>query len=244
MTVTTIAPEVLWAQRSSDLDFTKNVIFLTINAPELEPDYQLDITASKLTFKGVTKAAAGSLPHRQYAFDLELFGEIEPESAKKSEHLTGKSLSLVLKKKELKEDYWPRLSKDKRVNFIKTDFFKWKDQDEQMEGEDDADLGGGMDGMPGMGGMGGMGGMPGMGGMGGMPDMSSMMGGMGGSGGMDFEKMMAQMKDMPGGGGLGDGDDDDDLAVGGSGAGDDDDLAVGGSGAGDDDEDMPPLESS
>jgi len=230
MTVTTIAPEVLWAQRSSDHDDTKNVIFLTINAPELEPDYQLNITASKLSFKGVTKAAAGSLPHRQYAFDLELFGEVEPESAKKSEHLTGKSLNLILKKKELKEDYWPRLSKDKRVNFIKTDFFKWKDQDEQMEGEDDADLGGGNDGMPG--------------GMGGMPDMSSMMGGMGGSGGMDFEKMMAQMKDMPGGSGLGGGDDDDDLAVGGSGAGDDDDLAVGGSGAGDDDDDMPPLESS
>jgi len=55
--------------------------------------------------------------------------------------------------------------------FVKTDFSKWVDEDEQ-DGEplkdDDMDPMGGMGGMPGMGGMGGM---PGMGGMGGMGDM-------------------------------------------------------------------------
>lgn len=32
---------------------------------------------------------------------------------------------------ELKVDYWPRLTKDKRVMFVKTDFDKWRDEDER-----------------------------------------------------------------------------------------------------------------
>lgn len=114
------------------------------------------------------------------------------ESAK---NLTSRSLSLLLRKKEKKAEFWPRLTKEKvRTQFIKTDFSKWVDEDEQdgdVPAVDDEMEGmGGMGGMPGMGGMGGMpgmggmGGMPGMGGMGGMPGMP---GGMGGMGGMDLE---------------------------------------------------------
>lgn len=105
-------------------------------------------------------------------------------SAKK---LSTRALSFVLRKKELKEEFWPRLTKEKVRNaFLKTDFSKWVDEDEQdgvpVETEDMDPMGG----MGGMGDMGGMGGMPGMGGMGGMPGM----GGMGGMpGGMDFEKV-------------------------------------------------------
>lgn len=60
-----------------------------------------------------------------------------------------------------------RLTKDKRVNFVKTDFARWADQDEQEGAAVDEGFGGADQDM-GMGGMGGMGGMPGMGGMGGM----------------------------------------------------------------------------
>lgn len=90
-------------------------------------------------------------------------------SQESSQSLTSRHLALRLRKKELKAEYWPRLTKEKVRNaFIKTDFSKWVDEDEQ-DGEkaaldDDFDMGG-MGGMPGMGGMGGM---PGMGGMGGM----------------------------------------------------------------------------
>ncbi len=92
-----------------------------------------------------------------------------------------------MRKKELKEEYWPRLTKEKVRNaFLKTDFSKWVDEDEQegveVETED-------MDPMGGMDAMGG-GGMPGMGGMGGMPPGMGGMGGMGGMPpGMDFEKV-------------------------------------------------------
>lgn len=99
--------------------------------------------------------------------------------------MTTRSLVLVLRKKEAKEAYWPRLTKEKiKHPFIKTDFSRWVDEDEQDGAEAvDEDL---MEGMGGMGGgMGGMPGMEGLGGMGGMPGM----GGMGGMGGMDFEKV-------------------------------------------------------
>lgn len=52
---------------------------------------------------------------------------------------------------ELKQEYWPRLTKDKKKQpWIKTDFERWVDEDEQDAQED---LDQGMGGMPG-GGMG------------------------------------------------------------------------------------------
>ena len=62
---------------------------------------------------------------------------------------------MVIRKKEHKLEYWPRLQKVKQKStFIRTDFSKWVDEDEQ-DGEkplaDDLD----MEGMGGMGGMGG-----------------------------------------------------------------------------------------
>ena len=152
--------------------------------------------------------------HSIYKFSIDLYKEIIPEVflqlrvspcgliplQESVKHLTSRALVLNLRKKELEHEYWPRLTKEKlKSPYIKTDFSKWVDEDEQ-DGtgaaglEDDMDLGG-MGGMGGMPGMGGMGGMPGMGGMGGMPGMGGMggMGGFGGPGGppggIDFEKV-------------------------------------------------------
>ncbi|KAL1663565.1 HSP20-like chaperone [Schizophyllum commune] len=174
----TLHPEVLWAQRSSETDETKNVLYVTINLPDIQENtLQLDLQPTKISFKAKAGDAAKGIQERDYAFDLDFFAEIVPESS--SHKLTSRSLVLNLRKKEAKAEYWPRLTKEKvRSQFIKTDFSKWVDEDEQ-DGEgagpaDDEDF---------------MGGMPGMGGMGGMGDM----GGMGGMGGMDIQKMMAQM---------------------------------------------------
>ena len=52
---------------------------------------------------------------------------------------------MKLRKKELKEEYWPRLLKEpKKVQFLKTDFDKWVDEDEQNEApeEDFSNFGG------------------------------------------------------------------------------------------------------
>lgn len=54
---------------------------------------------------------------------LDLFGEIDPENSKVNH--TDREVELVLRKKELKDEYWPRLLKtDKKAHFLKTDFDK------------------------------------------------------------------------------------------------------------------------
>ncbi|GAA5934050.1 Hsp90 cochaperone SBA1 [Sporobolomyces koalae] len=191
-----VAPEVLWAQRSNAEEPSRNLIYLTINASDLSPNYKLEVSSS-VSFKGETqqqaaKGTAAGHDSKQYEFDLELFAEVEPKPVR--EDLRGKSLFVVLQKKEAQDEYWPRLTKNKvKLNFLKTDFNLWKDEDEQ---EDEApemeDPTGGMGGMPPM----GMGGPPGAGGM----DFASMMQGMGGmggggAGGMDMEAMLKQMQE-------------------------------------------------
>ncbi|KZV88038.1 HSP20-like chaperone [Exidia glandulosa HHB12029] len=209
-------PEVLWAQRSHEVDETKNIVYLTVNLIEIDASSVVyDLSATGLNFK----AKSGD---KEYEFAIQFFEDIVPEES--THRLTTRSLSAVLRKKNKKAEFWPRLTKEKvKLAFVKTDFSKWVDEDEQ-DGEpaasfDDDGFGGGPSGPGGMDfgnmmsqfGAGGMGGMPGMGGMGGMP-------------GMDF-------------GGGDDDDDDHDHAghdhAGHSHAQDDDD---------DDDDGPPPLE--
>ncbi|GKU00644.1 hypothetical protein FLAG1_02305 [Fusarium langsethiae] len=170
----TVYPEVLWAQRSSESDASKNFIYLTISVPDVSKEnIKLDLQPTKLEFTGTS-----STLKRKYHVELELFGEIDPTESKINH--TSKNVELKLQKKELKEEYWPRLLKEqKRVHFLKTDFDKWVDEDEQNEApEDDFSQFGGMGGgMPDMGGMGGMGG--GMGGDFGGIDFSKLGGGAG-----------------------------------------------------------------
>lgn len=139
---------VLWAQRSSDSDASKNFIYLTISVPDVPKDgLKLDLKPSTLTFAGTS----GTLK-RKYHVELEFFAEIDPAESKINH--TAKNIEIKLQKKDLKEEYWPRLLKeDKRLHFLKTDFDKWVDEDEQNEApEEDFSQFGGMGGMPGMGG--------------------------------------------------------------------------------------------
>ncbi|GAA5973154.1 hypothetical protein JCM8115_000221 [Rhodotorula mucilaginosa] len=196
-------PELLWAQRSSDSDPERNIIYLTIAAPELDSDFDLKVSdGNKLSFHGKSRAVsskgtAADLDAKEYQFEYELFGDVEEVRR----GLTGKGVQVVLRKKELSDEYWPRLVKEKGKNSrITTDWSKWVDEDEQDAEAVDDDFGAG--GMPDMGGMGG-GGMPGMGagGPGGM-DFASMMGGAGGAGGMDFASMMGGAGGAGGAGGM------------------------------------------
>jgi hypothetical protein len=58
-----------------------------------------------------------------YAVELQFYAEIDP-SASKINH-TPRDIEMVLQKKELNEEYWPRLLKDKaKVHFLKTNFDK------------------------------------------------------------------------------------------------------------------------
>lgn len=163
---------VLWAQRSSSTDAAKNFVYLTISVPDVpKDDIKLDVKPSSLTFTGTS----GTLK-RKYHVELEFFAEIDPAESKINH--TSKNIEMKLQKKELKEEYWPRLLKEnKRLHFLKTDFDKWVDEDEQNEApEEDFSQFGGMGGMPGMGAGGDFGGIDfsKLGGGGGMPDLSAL----------------------------------------------------------------------
>ena len=92
---------------------------------------KLDLKPQGLTFMGHSETLK-----KTYHLELEFYAEIDPAESKV--HHTAKNLELKLQKKELNEAYWPRLLKDsKKVHFLKTDFEKWVDEDEQNEAEDD-----------------------------------------------------------------------------------------------------------
>eukprot|EP00243_Klebsormidium_subtile_P009916 TRINITY_DN5138_c0_g1_i2.p1 TRINITY_DN5138_c0_g1~~TRINITY_DN5138_c0_g1_i2.p1 ORF type:complete len:165 (+),score=47.82 TRINITY_DN5138_c0_g1_i2:158-652(+) len=160
-------PEVLWAQRSDK-------VIITIALPDpIDPKIHVD-PSGKLTFSA--KAGPDKTP---YELDLELGGEIDNEKSKIQ--ITNRHILAVLEKKE--NGYWDRLlkAKGKPPQYIKVDWSKWVDEDEEKGEFDTSNF---QDFSQFGGGMGGMGG--GMGGMGGMGDLGGMMGGMGGMGGMDF----------------------------------------------------------
>jgi hypothetical protein len=138
--LTTTPHLVLWAQRSSKVDPAKNFIYLTISVPDVPAsNLKLDLKSQSLTFTGHSDSLK-----KTYHLELEFYAEID-EAESKVNH-TGKNVELKLRKKELDEAYWPRLLKDsKKVHFLKTDFDKWVDEDEQNEApEEDFSQFGGM----------------------------------------------------------------------------------------------------
>ena len=113
---------------------------------------KLDLTPTGLSFEGHSDTLK-----KTYHVELEFYAEIDPAESKINH--TARDVEMKLRKKELGETYWPRLLKEaKKVHFLKTDFDKWVDEDEQNEAPEDdfGKFGGGGD-MGGMGGMGGMG---------------------------------------------------------------------------------------
>lgn len=115
-------PPVLWAQR-------KDIIFLTISLDDAnDPDIKLE--NNKMTFR-----SKGGHDQETYAFEFIFFDDIIPEKSK--QRITKRQLAFVIKKKE-DGPFWPRLLKSlDKVNFLKTDFDKWKDEEDSEDEEED-----------------------------------------------------------------------------------------------------------
>ncbi|XP_060676308.1 uncharacterized protein OsI_027940 isoform X4 [Ziziphus jujuba] len=151
-------PEVKWAQRVDKL-------FITVLLPDakdakvnLEPDGVFTFSAS-----------AGAENHL-YELKLDLYDKVNVEESKIN--IGVRSIFCILEKSE--KAWWKKLLRgdSKTPHYVKVDWDKWVDEDEDNGGGvGDLDLGG-MDfsKFGDMGGMGGLGGMGGMGGMGGLGD--------------------------------------------------------------------------
>ncbi|KAL7414464.1 HSP20-like chaperone [Mrakia frigida] len=116
--------EILWAQRSNEFDDEKNIIYFTVNLPNIIGEPELKVTDDEITFKAQAGSNAPGLPTpKTYAFTLPLYAPIVADLTKKS--LTTRHLQLILRKKDAQEAFWPRITKEKgRNQWIKTDFAK------------------------------------------------------------------------------------------------------------------------
>ena len=101
-------------------------------------ELKLDLSSTGLRFEGKSATLK-----KTYRVALDFFAEIDEDESKINH--TARDIEIKLIKKELKEEYWPRLLKDsKKMHFLKTDFEKWVDEDEQNEAaeEDFSNFGG------------------------------------------------------------------------------------------------------
>ena len=88
---------------------------------------KLDIQPTKLTFTGHSDTKKAD-----YHVELEFYAEIDPQESKV--HHTARDLEMVLRKKELKEEYWPRLLKNaQKMHFLKTDFDKVRSDSGELQ---------------------------------------------------------------------------------------------------------------
>ncbi|KAL7074060.1 hypothetical protein ACQ4LE_006514 [Meloidogyne hapla] len=112
MTLVIKHPSILWAQRAGQ-------VFLTIEDGDLKID-ELYCEDDKFKLKGEKGG-------NKYEADLDLFGKLKGAERRKIE--TDRRIEFVIPKET--EEWWPRLLKvSGKVPWIKVDFDKWKDQDE------------------------------------------------------------------------------------------------------------------
>lgn len=95
-----------------------------------------------ISSQSIDLSATSTTTDAQYALHIDLYKPIVASSVRKT--LTGSHLFLVLSKADLGEAYWPRLTANKaRYNYIRTDFDRWVDEDEQEDEEEEGDFMGG-----------------------------------------------------------------------------------------------------
>ncbi|XP_010556743.1 PREDICTED: uncharacterized protein OsI_027940-like isoform X3 [Tarenaya hassleriana] len=161
-------PEVKWAELTDK-------VFLTVQLADSKN------TKVNLDPEGVFTFSANAGPENHvYELKLELHDKVNVEPSKIN--IGVRNIFCILEKAEPKR--WEKLLRGgKPPHYVKVDWDKWVDEDEEkgagmgdldMGGMDFSSLGGGMGGMGGLGGMGGMGGLGGMEGLGGLGGMGGM----------------------------------------------------------------------
>ena len=135
MATKTQFPILKWAQR-------KDKLFITINVVHSKKP-TIEIEGKKMKYQGTD----GNI---NYAFDIELYDEIDKDNSKYT--LDARNIFLKLKKKT-EGPYWPRLTSDKvKYHWIEIDWAYFTEEDEEeeakepnFEGQDFGDMGGEMD---------------------------------------------------------------------------------------------------
>eukprot|EP00933_Yihiella_yeosuensis_P052365 TRINITY_DN50407_c0_g1_i1.p1 TRINITY_DN50407_c0_g1~~TRINITY_DN50407_c0_g1_i1.p1 ORF type:complete len:187 (-),score=49.94 TRINITY_DN50407_c0_g1_i1:60-620(-) len=110
-----LQPSVAWAQR-------KDSILLTVDVKDAK-DLRIKLEEQSLDF-----AAKAGEDGTEYSFQLELFEKIKREESKWN---TKRCPEFLLRKNA--EGTWPRLQKGGKLPWVKIDWGKWADSDEEDE---------------------------------------------------------------------------------------------------------------
>uniref|UniRef100_A0AC34QTZ4 CS domain-containing protein n=1 Tax=Panagrolaimus sp. JU765 TaxID=591449 RepID=A0AC34QTZ4_9BILA len=125
MATTPKHPMIYWAQR-------KNTLMLSVAVEDFKVD-KLEFKDNVFVVKGSDKA------NQLYEANLNLYDKVIPENYHKVD--TTRQLELVIAKAEA--NWWPRLLKEStKVPWIKVDFNKWVDEEDEVEADDNFDFGG------------------------------------------------------------------------------------------------------
>jgi len=127
MSAITMTPIVYWAQN-------KDSLFLTVSVEDCK-NPTIELKENTLFFKG-----SGGTEKKDYEVLMTFNKNIDPE--KSNEHRSDREITFKLHKTKESAGFWPRLLKDsKKPHFLKTDFSKWKEEDDtDDEGTDDFNL--------------------------------------------------------------------------------------------------------
>ncbi|XP_040998128.1 co-chaperone protein p23-2 [Juglans microcarpa x Juglans regia] len=117
------SPEVLWAQRSDK-------VYLTIALPDAK---EVSVNCEP---QGLFSFSAKGLQGELFVFSLELYGPIMPEVCKTQVGLRNILCSIQKEQK----GWWERLlkSEEKPAPYLKVDWNKWCDEDEEGSTSDSA----------------------------------------------------------------------------------------------------------
>jgi len=110
------APIVLWAERADTL-------FLTVEVADAA-GVKAEIGGQRIAF------TASSKDGKAYAFELQLAGGVEEAGSKVA--VTPRCVALVVQK-TTPGPFWGKLTQGKAPHFVKVDWSKYKDEDEEEE---------------------------------------------------------------------------------------------------------------
>ncbi|PLB39500.1 uncharacterized protein BDW47DRAFT_103143, partial [Aspergillus candidus] len=107
--------QALWTQRSSVTRSDANIVAIVFNLPENTagaPKFHLE--PMKLTIRFHTRDSSSA--EKDHLYKIEFWEEVDVDNSKRSND-SSKRVTFILRKKQRKLRYWPRLTKEEKPPF-------------------------------------------------------------------------------------------------------------------------------
>ncbi|XP_055331355.1 prostaglandin E synthase 3-like [Paramacrobiotus metropolitanus] len=120
-------PPTSWAQR-------KDTVFISVLLEDVK-DLKVNIEKENVYFSGKSGPDI-----KLYEMNFDLYSEVNPDESKY--FLKDRQVDIVLRKNDAAAPFWPRLLKGSmKPGWLKTDFSRWRDEEDEAGGDDDDENG-------------------------------------------------------------------------------------------------------